>query len=703
MALTILDRPRGCKLSATENTTYSISTNGYGDAILTGGSGLSDGDKVYIYQSFTSYNGFWQIVAYGPSAFRLRQYSGADYLAYSQSQANVTIYECIADVDFSCVHLPIVYTLQSNKWPTNTADTIRNIVGFANDNGNVRLTLDGSIDADALDWLNIANSSEDQLDGPFQILTKYSATQFTIDAPYSVAQGSAYTYQSATAQKYYNNYGVNVKVYGGLRNTHQWAGLKPYTLITTISIPPDADNLVKANVAEMLKEKLNIQANRPNYDSMPYDLDRFCEFYIEYAEQYDEGDGTDVETFVDAYQSDFDFFQGVAVDAELPFKNRYSGFLSEYVYGDASNLAKFLSDGIPTIWPGYYFDLSLLNNRQESTLIVLQKYYDQYGNFISGLSSNISTAQHSAVFRVPLSIGASEYYQKVQVFGSILVSAPSGWTQQGTDTLATGANNWSITKGSAIGFIATQPFSIPAGTILPAMVWSITTTSLTTVQYDVVMAGSAQVILSGSQALNGTLQLNLPSTLLTGDATGIILNVQTSSGTTLTVSLESTVGTAMGPDATDPVTEDKRIDVSQDCAPQYIYLTWKNHLGGFNYWLFTSNKDYSQNIIETQEQEKNIYPQWPRSFGEHQDTINQETYRSSVPEILVRAENLTKEQVEFIKGIKLSSLVQQMTTKYDRRTMVVDGGSFKVRQDAEGLHNLEFTIRDTANNPAQGL
>lgn len=585
MALTILDRPIGCRLSATPNNNYLIFNAGYGDAVLAeySGSGLADGDKIYIYESFTSYNGFWEVVGFGPAQFKLRRYAGADYLTAgesgSQAQLGITIYKCIGDVDYSCIHLPIVYTLQSGKWPTNYEDAIRNIVGFHNDNGNVRITLDGIIDADALDWIKISNSTEEDLDGPFQILTKYSPTQFTIDAPYSIAQGSAYTYSSATAQKYYNNYAVNVRIYGGLHPEHLWAGVKPYELITTLSIPPGANNTLMVNVAEILKEKLNIQSNRPNYDSMPYDLDRFCEFYISYAEQYDDSDGTDVATFVSSYQSDYDFFQGVAVDAELPFKNRYSGFLSEYTPISTTALSKLLNNpGGAWAWGGKYFDVSLLSNVYEFNLI--QQPYDEHGNAIG---SPVSTSNPA---------------------------------------LGPGFNDSRGVFRIQVGQIGSEAYQI------------------------------------------------------------IKFQDQTTS---------------------DQITEEYRIDFISDCAQQYIYLTWKNNLGGFNYWLFTANKDYSQNIIETQNRERNIYPQWPHSFGEHQDTINQETYRSSFSEMTVRAEALTQQQIEFIKTIRLSSLVQQMTTKYDRRTMIVDNASFRVRTDAEGLSSIEFVVRDTAQNPSPSL
>jgi len=850
VALTILDRPQGIKLSSTANGTYSIISNGYGDAVLSGGAGLTTATKIYIYQSFTSYNGFWIVSAYGPTQFRLQRYSGADYLVYTQDHDNVTIYASVGNIDFSCVHLPIVYTLKSSKWPTNTEDSIRNIVGFANDNGNVRITLDGSIDVDELDTITISNSSEDELDGPFQVVTKYSATQFTIDAPYSVAQNSPYTYASATAQKYYNNYAVNVKIYGGLPVTHPWVGLKPYQLITTLSIAPDTDAIVKVNVAEVLKEQLKIQENRPNYDSMPYDLDRFCEFYITYGEQYDDSDGTDISTFESAYQSDYDFFQGVAVDAELPFKNRFSGFLSEYVYASGSP-AKFLSDGTPMLFSGHYLDLSFINNFGADNVILRQLFYDQYDNLlgthettISDMAShgvlrqeieNVTTSDASIILSpvlwtqlgvvgtpssnlwtinlltdqtfkayqqidmsagetfpalswelissvggdinidviggndsldpfsdptavllaslsaftvtagaiIPIdltetvlpfdwstltivitvrmdttitmsltdtvgtvlsegsSIPFEEDHQTVQLIGANILKAPNLWVSTGPDTPVATGEQWSIVTAGTLNVIETLSINMKTGDILTGFTFFIQFVGSENVTYTVSYDGGTLVT---SNAIASSVLVTVPTTVLTSDATYLRIQIVTvTSAVSMTVTFQGNIGLVLGPDSDIAYTEAKQIDSFAECGNQEIYLTWKNNLGGFDYWLFTTNKDYSVAILDTQQRERNIFPSWPHSFGEHEDTINEETYRSSFPEILVRAENLTQAQVDFIKGIKVSSFVMQMTSKYDRRRMTVDSGSFKVRTDNEKLSTIEFTLRDTARNPSQAL
>lgn len=489
---------------------------------------------------------------------------------HTQSAYNVTIYRGIATVGWSCVHLPIQYGLRTDLSP-NTADTPVNVVGYANDNGLIRLTLSGPITANALDWLFIDSTSLDELDGAFKIITKHSSTQFTINAPYSLASLSPYTYSSATAVKYYNNMYFVVRVYAGIPSGYFTEPLKPYELITELKMSPDANGDISFNIAEAVKEKLEIQQNRPNYDSYPYDLDRYAAFYIEYTEQYDESDGVTVTSTNTGFFASG--FVGFAADAKLAFKNRYAGFLSEYVYGNNSNTLKFLSDGVPTLFSGYYFDISYIHTF--STIASLMTInYDATGVQIGFTEVQLAAGPDEGIVRLEIAVTGSEAYKTIQ-----------------------------------------------------------------------------------------------------------ILNVSTGL----------------------PMSELKRINVNSECANVTFYVTWKNHLGGFNYWLFTSNKDYGVNILDTKQSDKNYFTEWPNSYAETADTITQETYRSSVNELTLRAENLSEDDADFIAGIRTSSLVQIMTTKYDRRTILVEASSFKKRTDNEKLVSIEFTVRYTDNIPSQSL
>jgi len=150
-------------------------------------------------------------------------------------------------------------------------------------------------------------------------------------------------------------------------------------------------------------------------------------------------------------------------------------------------------------------------------------------------------------------------------------------------------------------------------------------------------------------------------------------------------------------------TEEKTLLVNQDCYSEYIYLEWKNKRGGFDKWLFTGFKDVNVNILSTQEKDRNIYLDWENSYDEFVDTITEETSRTSRQEFVVRSQNVTEDQINYIVGIKSSALVNQVTSKYDRRRVIVDRSSFTIKQEGDKLYNITFTIRYTNNIASQSL
>ncbi len=603
MALTVRKRPESIILDTSNPiTTHSIvDSTPFGlllGAILRPFTGFSDGDKVLITNSLYSYNGFFTVrtyPGYTDGYLLVKEETTGDLdlilhnLQYTQD-SNVTIYKSVADVDWSCVHLPIQYTLQTDLFP-NEADTSRSVIAFANDNGLIKLTVSTTSPWNELDWITVSDSSVDELDGNFQIITKHSTTEFTINAPYSLAFGVPYVYQNAVVVKYYNALLIVIRVYAGLPASHIWEGLKPYELITELKVPPSPSGTVAFNVAEIVKEKLSISYNRPNYDSVPYDLDRFAAFYITYAEEYDSSDGVEVSRSTTAFTTDP--FTGYAADSKLAFKNRYSGYLSEYVYASGYP-AKFLSDGTPTLWRGHYFDIS-------------------------------------CIFLPPADV-------------DLLRTNLTAYDEAGNDLSGTGS------------------------------------------------LGNADIVLPANEPSQGVIrkQIELDDTFY-----------ETYTSASYLILRLSVTGTLGGETI---FTESKRINLVSTCEESYyVYLTWKNHLGGFNYWLFTSNKDHNVNVLDSKESDRNYFTEWAESYGEFADTIREETFRSSVNELTLRAENLSDADIDFLSGIKVSSMVQIVVSKYDKRTVITDASSFKKRTDNDKISSLEFTIRYTDNLPSQSL
>lgn len=132
-----------------------------------------------------------------------------------------------------------------------------------------------------------------------------------------------------------------------------------------------------------------------------------------------------------------------------------------------------------------------------------------------------------------------------------------------------------------------------------------------------------------------------------------------------------------------------------------IYLTWLNYLGGFEYWLFTARKDNNIEVVDTGETTQNIFAGWPKSYGAYADTIRKQTHRISREQKIIRSQYLSLDEINALKYIRTSPLVQIVNSRTDRRTVIVDNQSFVIYQDEAKLYNISFTITYTDNIPSQ--
>lgn len=134
-----------------------------------------------------------------------------------------------------------------------------------------------------------------------------------------------------------------------------------------------------------------------------------------------------------------------------------------------------------------------------------------------------------------------------------------------------------------------------------------------------------------------------------------------------------------------------------------IYLTFLNYLGGFEYFFFTSEKEYSVDIIDSGTTNKNIFPDWPNSWGETADTIERKTFTNAKNKIFVRSQHLTPNQRDVLKYIKTSPVVQIVYSRTDRRTVIVDTDSFKIYDEADFLYSIQFYVTFTDPIPSQRI
>ena len=133
------------------------------------------------------------------------------------------------------------------------------------------------------------------------------------------------------------------------------------------------------------------------------------------------------------------------------------------------------------------------------------------------------------------------------------------------------------------------------------------------------------------------------------------------------------------------------------------YITWLNYLGGFEYFPFTAEKEYDVDVLETGQTRKNLFPTWPNSGGLNADTIDRQTFRISKNAVVIRSQHLTLNQLEGLSYIRTSPLVQLVTSRVNRRTLIVDTESFKKYDEGDALFTMQFRVMFTDEIASQRL
>jgi len=405
MALSILLRPYGYIRSG--NSITAISADAFGSKVLISKNshGLTDNYVIYFISPVEQYNGWKKVDVENSGQFTLKNLDDTFVSFIRALTTDISFYITTEIAGFTdphtwnCVHLPIVYKLSNTLWPTNSADTVRTMSSVTDSNGYCNITASGDIKATgsaaALEYVKITGATDSSLNKVWQIITYSSDTSFVLNIPYSAANDTALT--GASIQYYYNNYNVRVRVYGGLPNSHYFESQRPYVQISELKITPDSDNLVSFSVADILKSQITTD-NNTLLGTLPNNINNWTGFYIEYAEAYDVATGGVLVNTVGSYTSDKANFEGYAVNAMLPFKNIYSGAMSEYLMVNSSSKFLTLFDQ-PVIFPGKYFDISFIS-----------EFFQTFTNQLLSAFTNNSTGTAwtlSATPSVTLADGAS--------------------------------------------------------------------------------------------------------------------------------------------------------------------------------------------------------------------------------------------------------------------------------------------------------
>ncbi len=593
MAISVLKYPSGGFL-ATAGVTATASNGAPEVRINKTSHGLVTGDHVYIYGPVDTYNGYWYVSTGTANFFFISPLIDPTgiYQTLFTTACTLTYYPASGNQCFwHSVHLPIIYKLKSDVWPINGVDTARTITSFSNWNGYTALVLSGDIKAtgtaSTLESVILSGTGTNAItgetsDGVYRIIQWSSDTSIVIDLLYSGSN----VLSSGTCQYYYLNYHAKVKIYAGLTGTHTWASEKPYTLIDTVRLVPDASGIMTLNVSEYAKNQIEIFSNNLQLYSLPNNLDAWCRLYISYAESYDDSNMYTVSEYVSSYTDDTTAVY--AVNAKLPFKNRQAGVMNGYVsvtggYEECDFLSPFTR---PTLFVGNYFDVSFIGKHTTTgndLYLKIDRYENTNGNYVLSSSALSSAYSDVGVFR----------YQV---------------TQSGTED-----------------------------------------------RIDITIIDS-------------------------GNAT---------------------------------ISQTKTIDVVTNCD-QYdtpsLYLTWMNYLGGYDYWLFTAQKLYSVDVVESKTQTNNIYNNYPDSYGEFGQSIDNQSIRRTKNTIRMTSQLLTQAQCDALAWIVSSPLVQIMTTNTvseqtipTQRTVIVDSNTLKKRQDRDNTFSISFNITYTDELPVQSL
>lgn len=367
MAIELIRRPLGHKISLLPVSAVIVD-NGAGDAVVyvAGGHSLSDGDYVYIESNFDFYNGYKYVDATSYDYFKIQNSENSDPIEYVQD-ADISLYVSQLNHGWQCVHLPIVYELKSDLYPNNIAEEeyIPNtIVSFENSNGYVKLNLERGITGlQELNFIELVGTGT--LAGPYQIISVVQPWAIVINLAYDA--GLSFTgYQVVN---YYNNYNINVEVWAGLDASHRWVTKKPYELAATLKFIPDSEGNVKFSIHEILKGYIETR-NNLTLDTLPNNLDFHVGFYIKYYESYDLSDGETIAT--ENGSTTTDDFEGVAVNAMLPFKSLNSGHMSDYIDG-GGELAQWLTlFDRPVAIVDRFFDISFINQYDGFNIVILR-------------------------------------------------------------------------------------------------------------------------------------------------------------------------------------------------------------------------------------------------------------------------------------------------------------------------------------------
>lgn len=135
------------------------------------------------------------------------------------------------------------------------------------------------------------------------------------------------------------------------------------------------------------------------------------------------------------------------------------------------------------------------------------------------------------------------------------------------------------------------------------------------------------------------------------------------------------------------LTESKLVRVEHCIPVNPIMLTWKNSLGGWDYWLFGKRQTIN---IETESKGFVGVPIWDIETAE--ETVK-EIGKNLNSSIVLGASNLSVQEKNGIEQVLSSNIVYQLFKDGSKRRVSVSKGSYVSLETDSSLQNIEFEIR----------
>lgn len=715
---TIVKRPLGFVMSTSPVSATALN-DGYNYVVINSPShGLTTGIYIYIKSYLSSYNGFWYVSVVDANNFYLKEYAAATNQIFINS-GNISYYVNTSTHNVNCIHLPIVYKFSNQLFPTNTLSTGSSILSFTNLSTYTQLSTASGITGltMALQFVKITGAASLNCNGIFQVLTFTNSSTFSVNIPYNASN----SFSGAFINTVYNNYKINVNVWAGLNPSSPAVVKNAYQKICTVSVVPDMNNICSVNINEFLKSDLNILENNLINDYLPLNTDSYDNFYIEYFETYDQSNGTSVSTYTSSTVSDFSTFEGMATNSKLPFKSMYQSMMSDYLINGAGKFLTYFSAPVmfacsTSSVTCQYQDVSFINNYSKNiTALVLVNNYYKNNVLQSTINQSVNIVGNGlyrvALLNPPANVDRCDIYLQgtFSAFSPTVISSfntknvpsqtPSGiFLNSGYYPIQYSASS----SGAKMVYFDCE---IPAGSYYLSYSYNCPVAGASMSIQPIFLDDDFNYAISGA-TVNVTPTFGGGSLVLNTNQRvrylGFVCKFISGSSSSFSFNYRL-YNQSMSGDPVETMTQTVSYKINTGCSNQTIFLSWLNPLGGFDYWAFTGRATTSKEIDSVITFRKNIYNNWPNSYGEFANTINSESKRLSHNKYLVRSQNVDISQIDSIAAIKQSPAVFIVNTYTDVRRVLVDNSSFDVRKDGDKTFNISFNIVYTDEFAAQEL